>query len=121
MAAPGQYTVNQKDQKLTFNKVQDLDSGSVYSDQADILISATGALNNWKWPDIPGLHDFKGKLMHSARWDEDYDYSVGSPSHTRNVMLTLAGQKSSRDWKRVEWHSDSSWHVAKCHAYRPLY
>lgn len=48
----------------------------MYSDQCDVLISATGFLNEWKWPNIPGLHDFKGKLMHSARWDESYDYSV---------------------------------------------
>lgn len=57
-------------------KVKDLDGDSVYSDQCDVLISATGFLNEWKWPNIPGLHDFKGKLMHSARWDESYDYSV---------------------------------------------
>lgn len=31
--------------------------------------------SNWKWPDIKGLHDFKGKLLHSARWDVDWDYS----------------------------------------------
>ena len=36
-----------------------------------------GILNTWKWPEIEGLHDFKGKLMHSAKWDESYDYSVG--------------------------------------------
>lgn len=60
-------------------KIQDVDSGLVYTDEADVLISATGALNNWKWPGIPGLHDFKGKLMHSAKWDESYDYSVRSP------------------------------------------
>ncbi|OQD75619.1 hypothetical protein PENDEC_c006G03066 [Penicillium decumbens] len=56
-------------------KVQDVDTCSVESDQCDILIQATGALNNWKWPNIPGLHDFKGKLLHSAVWDEEYDYS----------------------------------------------
>lgn len=55
-----------------------MDSGSTYSDQADVLIQATGALNNWKWPNIPGLHDFKGKLLHSASWDEEYDYAVRS-------------------------------------------
>lgn len=26
-------------------------------------------------PDIPGLHDFKGKLMHSAHYEEGYDLS----------------------------------------------
>lgn len=48
----------------------------MYKDDCDILIQATGALNNWKWPSIPGLHSFKGKLLHSATWDEDYDYTV---------------------------------------------
>ncbi|KAJ5754168.1 uncharacterized protein N7511_008321 [Penicillium nucicola] len=55
-------------------QIQDLDSSAIYQDHCDILIQATGALNAWKWPSIPGLHDFKGKLMHSATWDENYDY-----------------------------------------------
>ncbi|RAK96856.1 flavin-containing monooxygenase [Aspergillus ibericus CBS 121593] len=56
-------------------QIKDLESGSVYPDQCDVLISATGFLNEWKWPNIPGLHEFQGKLMHSARWDESFDYS----------------------------------------------
>ncbi|KAL4977944.1 hypothetical protein BDW66DRAFT_165334 [Aspergillus desertorum] len=56
-------------------QVQNLDSGEIIEDQCDVLVSASGALNEWKWPNIPGLHDFKGKLMHSANWDESYDYS----------------------------------------------
>lgn len=48
----------------------------MYEDSCNVLISCTGALNDWKWPNIPGLHDFKGKLMHSANWDESYDYTV---------------------------------------------
>ncbi|KAJ5321431.1 hypothetical protein N7476_004433 [Penicillium atrosanguineum] len=68
-------------------QVKDVDSGIVRSDQCDILIQATGALNNWKWPSIPGLHDFKGKLLHSAIWDEDYDYS--------NKNVAVVGNGSS--------------------------
>lgn len=30
-------------------------------------------ISNWKWPNIPGLHSFKGELIHSAAWKEDYD------------------------------------------------
>lgn len=26
----------------------------------------------WKYPDISGLETFKGKLMHTARWDDQY-------------------------------------------------
>lgn len=57
-------------------KVENLETDSVLSDSCDVLISATGGLNNWKWPDIPGLHDFKGKLLHTANFDESYDYKV---------------------------------------------
>ncbi len=47
--------------------------GVVSTDWAHILINGTGILNNWKWPTIPGLHDFAGKLLHSANWDDHVD------------------------------------------------
>ena len=40
-----------------------------FEDTADILLVCTGCLSRWKWPDIPGLNDFKGRLVHSANWD----------------------------------------------------
>ena len=40
---------------------------------SDFLVSAVGQLNVPKYPDIDGLDSFSGKLMHSARWDWDYD------------------------------------------------
>ena len=42
-------------------------------DTCDILINAGGLLNNWKWPNIQGLNDYKGKLVHTARWDQNLD------------------------------------------------
>lgn len=57
-------------------QIRDLVQNSEYTDKCDVLISATGALNSWNWPDIPGLHNFRGKLLHSAAWDESYDYKV---------------------------------------------
>ena len=66
---------NEKDSKWKLQG-EDIDGKKTIQDQCDVLISASGALNSWKWPRIPGLHDFKGKLMHSANWDESYDYSV---------------------------------------------
>ncbi|KAF7586666.1 hypothetical protein BBP40_008515 [Aspergillus hancockii] len=41
----------------------------------DFLVSAVGQLNVPSWPSIPGLDDFNGKLMHSARWDWTYDFT----------------------------------------------
>lgn len=43
------------------------DAGEDYV--ADILIGAVGLFNEPAYPNIPGLADFKGAMMHSARWD----------------------------------------------------
>ncbi len=34
----------------------------------------TSKQSNWKWPDIQGLHEFTGNLIHSASWPVDYDW-----------------------------------------------
>jgi len=35
----------------------------------DVLIGALGLFNEPAYPNIPGLADFQGMMMHSARWD----------------------------------------------------
>lgn len=40
---------------------------------ARVVISAIGALSDPAYPNIDGLDDFAGKLMHTAAWDDDYD------------------------------------------------
>jgi cation diffusion facilitator CzcD-associated flavoprotein CzcO len=34
-----------------------------FEETCDLLLHATGILNNFKWPDIEGLNSFKGKLV----------------------------------------------------------
>ncbi|KAK7181161.1 hypothetical protein DPSP01_010617 [Paraphaeosphaeria sporulosa] len=43
-----------------------------FEEECDLLLYATGILNNFKWPDIPGLKKFKGRVVHTAYWPEDY-------------------------------------------------
>lgn len=44
-----------------------------FEDHCHMLLHGTGLLNNFKWPDIPGLKDkFKGKVVHTASWPKDY-------------------------------------------------
>lgn len=59
-----------------FVQIFDEKTGSVFEDSADIFMTGTGLLNEWKWPSIPGLQSFKGKLLHSACWDNTYDMKV---------------------------------------------
>lgn len=56
-------------------QVEDLTRGQVSEVECDILINASGILNHWRWPAIPGLDTYKGKLLHSASWDESLDLS----------------------------------------------
>ncbi|KAK4506876.1 hypothetical protein PRZ48_000609 [Zasmidium cellare] len=77
-----------------FVKVQRPD-GSIFRDDCDVLVSARGNLNNKKWPDIEGLWDFKGEVMHSAAWNEDYDFTnkrigiIGSGSSAIQIIPKL--------------------------------
>ncbi|KAF2725703.1 FAD/NAD(P)-binding domain-containing protein [Polychaeton citri CBS 116435] len=44
-----------------------------FEETCHLLLHGTGILNNFKWPDIPGLKNvFKGKVCHTARWPSDY-------------------------------------------------
>lgn len=37
----------------------------------NVIISATGALTDPKFPEIKGIEKFKGELVHTARWKQD--------------------------------------------------
>lgn len=42
-----------------------------FEDSCDVLINAAGLLNNWRWPDVPGLEHFKGQKFHTATWPKE--------------------------------------------------
>ena len=44
--------------------------GAVLQKRCDFFIGASGTLNSWRWPDIPGLQAFQGRVVHTANWDE---------------------------------------------------
>ena len=56
-------------------KVTVTHNGESRDEYADVVVSARGFLSTWHWPPIPGLHSFKGKVVHSAAWDHSFDYS----------------------------------------------
>ncbi|KAF1345486.1 hypothetical protein BDV97DRAFT_302849 [Delphinella strobiligena] len=75
-------------------KVQQPD-GQVIEDTSDILISARGGLNHIAWPEIEGLRSFKGEIMHSAAWQDGYDFTdkrigvIGSGSSAIQIIPNL--------------------------------
>ncbi|OAG43116.1 hypothetical protein AYO21_02735 [Fonsecaea monophora] len=68
-------------------KIENLVSREIVDDRCHFLLNATGILNNWKWPNLPGLFDFQGDLVHSAAWPESFDY--------RNKKVAVIGNGSS--------------------------
>lgn len=38
--------------------------------EARFFACSTGPLSQPRWPDLPGLSDFRGRLLHSARWPD---------------------------------------------------
>ncbi|KAJ4665953.1 hypothetical protein HRR87_008535 [Exophiala dermatitidis] len=84
-------------------KIEDLDTGLTLEDSADVLMTGTGTLNDWKWPDIPNLHQFEGPLLHSANWDEGFDPTdkavavIGGGSSGIQIVPALAPRVKSID------------------------
>lgn len=60
------------------------------------IFSCTGPLSQPKIPDVEGITQFTGKLMHPARWDHDYDISnkkvaiIGTGSTSVQLVPALA-------------------------------
>lgn len=70
--------------------------------------------SNWKWPTVPGLHDFKGKLMHSATWDQNYNFTgkriavIGAGSSGVQIVATLYNKVE----KLYTWVRSPTWITA---------
>lgn len=49
--------------------------GEPWVEECDFLLNASGVVNNWKWPKIPGRESFKGTggVIHSAAWPKNVD------------------------------------------------
>ncbi|KAE8135095.1 hypothetical protein BDV38DRAFT_273129 [Aspergillus pseudotamarii] len=86
-----------------FVQIQNVETGEAFEDSADILMTGTGLLNEWKWPNIPGLQKFQGPLLHSARWDENFDSKdkhiavIGAGSSGIQIVPALVDKVKAMD------------------------
>ena len=66
--------------------------------RAQVLVSAMGPLTEPRLPDVPGIETFTGKIMHSSRWDHDYDLagkrvaSIGTGASAIQYVPRIADQ-----------------------------
>ncbi len=74
-----------------------LRTASGLTDEADVVIAATGVLHHPNYPDIDGLDDFAGVTMHTARWDEGLALAgrrvgiIGTGSSAIQTVPTIVG------------------------------
>ena len=82
--------------EVLIRKVDKDGNGQTFTDTCDVLVNGSGILNKWKWPDIPDRSEFRGKMVHSARWDPDLDWAgkkvavIGSGSSSIQMLPHLA-------------------------------
>lgn len=76
--------------------------GTIFEDTSDMLISGRGLLNDKQWPTIDGLWDFKGEIMHSAGWNEEYKFEnkrigvIGSGSSAIQIIPKLQQREGTQ-------------------------
>ncbi|KAJ9646664.1 hypothetical protein H2204_000356 [Knufia peltigerae] len=79
-------------------EVTDLISGEIQRASCDILINASGILNAWRWPAIPGINKYQGKLLHSAAWDDSVKLEgkhvglIGNGSSGIQILPAIQGK-----------------------------
>jgi cation diffusion facilitator CzcD-associated flavoprotein CzcO len=73
------------------------ETGEEIVEECDVFINASGLMNNWRWPDVPGRESYKGVLVHSANYDPSLDLNgkkvavIGNGSS--GIQVTAAVQK----------------------------
>lgn len=91
---------------------KDIEFSTSYVLNSDFLVSAVGQLNLPRTPDIPGLEDFQGKMMHSARWDWSYDLTgkriaiIGNGAHSAKETKHLFTKYNTKSLYRSNCCSD---------------
>jgi cation diffusion facilitator CzcD-associated flavoprotein CzcO len=71
------------------------------TDQADVLIAATGVLHRPNRPELPGLKSFRGASFHSAQWDHSVPLDgkrvgvIGTGSTAIQITTALVNRVAS--------------------------
>jgi cation diffusion facilitator CzcD-associated flavoprotein CzcO len=76
-----------------------------FEDTADVLFLGVGWLSCPRWPDIPGLRGFQGRLLHTALWDvgdtDGAQHNDGVPQTWSDKAVGVIGNASPFLYKFV--------------------
>ena len=54
---------------------------------SQVLVHATGMLHHPAYPGLPGQQDFTGQALHSARWDQDINFTDKVGREERGALV----------------------------------
>ncbi|MCB1006326.1 MAG: NAD(P)/FAD-dependent oxidoreductase, partial [Acidimicrobiales bacterium] len=80
-----------------------LETGTGRTDEADVVIAATGVLHHPRMPDVEGLDTFAGPCFHSARWDHDVELAgkrvgvIGTGSTAVQIISAIVDEVGHLD------------------------
>jgi 4-hydroxyacetophenone monooxygenase len=89
-----------EDAQLWCTQVRRAD-GSVETLESNVLVSAVGAFTTPKFPDIPGFEKFRGKVVHTAAWDQSLDLTgkrvavIGNGASAMQLVPAIADDVQS--------------------------
>ncbi len=75
-----------------------LTTGSGDTFRARVVVAGAGGLVDPSFPDIKGIESFAGEMIHTARWDHDYDLTgrrvavIGTGASAVQVVPSIAPQ-----------------------------
>jgi cation diffusion facilitator CzcD-associated flavoprotein CzcO len=77
-----------EEEKKWILTIKDMKTGEEFKDEAPIIVNASGILSQPKMPDLPGMKEFEGRILHTARYDTSIDVKG------KRVALVGAGSTS---------------------------
>lgn len=78
------------------------ESTEIIEDYCHVLLQATGLLNNLRMPTIEGIDSFKGRIVHTAQWPQDYGPEQWEG---KNFVVIGAGSSSVQTTPGLQQHA----------------
>ncbi|KAG8725511.1 hypothetical protein FRC09_013750 [Ceratobasidium sp. 395] len=91
---------DEESQRYTL-RLRNTETQETREEPANVVISATGAFNHPKWPDVPGRESFEGISIHAKMWDHGVDFTgkrvalIGNGCAGSQILPALLANKTT--------------------------
>ncbi|EJD02412.1 FAD/NAD-binding domain-containing protein [Fomitiporia mediterranea MF3/22] len=105
--------------------LRDLKTGKEYEEIVEALVSASGVVTEPRYPsDLPGMKDFKGPIVHTARWRKDIDLAgktVGVVGNAASAVQFVPRISEDPSVKVINFCRTPNWFAFRSHFKYPAW